>query len=509
MQIKKQDANVGKAIFSGEIKSEADGSIIVPDIKPDILKVLQVDAESVLEEKAVDNGKLILKGKVYVNVLYIPDTENGNVQCIKGVFDFCETVKKSEFQQGMDIVATCDINRVGYKLINSRKIGIEAHISLNVNITSENCVSFVCDVESDCAETKSDIVSMKDISVNKEFTFQVEEKIELPGSCNVEILKSTTAVIEKELRAITGKIIAKGKIKSSILYVTESGNYEHIDSEFPFTEVFDWEDAEEDIDYDVFFEILESEFKFNNNTENADNSITAYLKVKVIIQKESFKDVVCIKDCYFTNSDCEFKYITIPCEKVCLRPNISTIVKQVIEKNDDLPEISKIYTIQANPYITSTEIINNNIKVSGKIAVCVLYISDNDKIPLSGLSDEIPFTQTIECDNLSDEIEIDLYVETEHIGYTLNSENSIEVRCGILIKGNVIKKSEVKIISDITINALSNRDNAMIIYFVTEEDSLWNIGKEYHVKCDEILKCNNINEEDICVGKKIVIPVVK
>ena len=137
MQIKKQEANVGKAIFSGEIKSGAEGSIIVPDVKPDILKVLQVDAESFLEEKTIDNGKLILKGKVSVNVLYIPDAEGCNVQCIKGIFDFCETLKRSEFEQGMEVSASCEISRVGYKLINYRKLGTEASIVLDVNITSE------------------------------------------------------------------------------------------------------------------------------------------------------------------------------------------------------------------------------------------------------------------------------------------------------------------------------------------------------------------------------------
>ena len=70
MQIKKQEINVGKAVFEGEIKSGAEGSIIVPDVKPDILKVLQVDADTFLTEKTIDNGKLILKGQLSFSVIW-------------------------------------------------------------------------------------------------------------------------------------------------------------------------------------------------------------------------------------------------------------------------------------------------------------------------------------------------------------------------------------------------------------------------------------------------------
>ena len=56
MQVRKQNINIGKSVFEGDIKTSAEGSIIVPDINPDILKVLQVDAEALLCEKIIENG---------------------------------------------------------------------------------------------------------------------------------------------------------------------------------------------------------------------------------------------------------------------------------------------------------------------------------------------------------------------------------------------------------------------------------------------------------------------
>ena len=260
MQIKKQEINVGKAVFEGEIKSGAEGSIIVPDVKPDILKVLQVDAETFLTEKTIDNGKLILKGQVCVNVLYVPETEVERVQCIKGCFEFCETVKRAEFEQGMEVVAFCDTSKVGYKLINSRKIGIESQVVINVSVNTTERVCFVSELE-DLCEIKTDNICIKESCENKEITFKIDETVDLPCADATEILKSNIIIFEKDYRSITGKVILKGKICTSLLYVTERCCYEHFDFEIPFTEVVDYEGIEEDCECDVTYEILDTELR--------------------------------------------------------------------------------------------------------------------------------------------------------------------------------------------------------------------------------------------------------
>ena len=46
MEIEKKSINVVKTVYEGDVKSSAEGSIIVPDAKPDILKVSEVTAEA-------------------------------------------------------------------------------------------------------------------------------------------------------------------------------------------------------------------------------------------------------------------------------------------------------------------------------------------------------------------------------------------------------------------------------------------------------------------------------
>ncbi len=509
MQIKKQDINVGKAIFSGDVKTGADGNIIVPDVKPDILKILQVDAESYLEEKSVENGKLILKGKVNINVLYIPENEEDRVQCLNGTFEFCETVKKAEFEHGMDVVAVCDTSKVGYKLINSRKVGFEAQVIINATVTTEETTSFVCDIESEQVELISGDVCIKEASQHKDFTLTIDETIDLPYDIVVEILKGTAIITEKDCRSISGKLIVKGKACATVLYVTEKGSYEHIDFEIPFTEVFDWETINEDCECELNFDIIESEFCLKEGIEEGKKCIIASVRVQVSAFIDNFQHFKYIKDCYFTDSTCNFDYSNLVYEEVCAKPMFSTLVKHIIEKGENLPDISGIYTSVAKPYITSTDVQNGRISVSGKILICVLYLSDDPQNPLAGLTEEVPFNHIIECADATLETEVLLKIECEHISCTLNSSNSIEVRCGVCIKGKVVKKSEIKVIKDIILLGNQESEKAMIVYFAKEGDTIWDIGKKYRVKCRDIKECNCLDDEKLMLGQKIIIPVTK
>lgn len=509
MQIKKQELNVGKAVFEGEIKSGAEGSIIVPDVKPDILKVLQVDAETFLTEKTVDNGKLILKGQVCVNVLYVPETEGERVQCIKGCFEFCETVKRAEFEQGMEIVAFCDTSKVGYKLINSRKIGIESQVIINVTVSTTERVSFVCGIEDEC-EIKTDNICIKEAGGNKEISFKIDETADLPCGDAEEILKSNVTIFEKDYRSINGKVILKGKLCASVLYVTESGCYEHFNFDMPFTEVVDYEGIEEDSECDISYEVLETDFRLVDSINDNGKSVTACIRVQAIVHSEKCYYAEYIKDCYLTDAECDFEYRDIECEEITKKPLLSQIEKHIFEKNDNLPDITKVYTTVAKPHITATEIQNGKIVVSGRIVIYVLYISDDEKCPISGITEELPFSYSIDYPEATRESEVLLSIECEHISCTINSSSSVEIRCGIGIKGKVIKRRRVKVISDIFTTETEFKDRAMVIYFVRSDDTLWSIGKNYHVRSKDICECNHLNEgEELKSGQKIVIPVSK
>ncbi len=510
MQVKKQNINIGKAVFEGDIRTSAEGSIIVPDVKPDILKVLQVDAETYLCEKQADDGRIILKGKVNVNVLYVPESEDGNIGCIKGSLEFCETVKRAEFTPDVKIIASCDAEKVGYKLINSRKIGIEAQVVINTEVIADKSCSVICDIEDDAVQIRKDSIKLCSMNEYKEFSFTLEDVIELSGAQTeaCEVLKSNVIILEKECRALSNKLVIKGKARISLMYLTTGGSCVPADFELPFTEVFDMEGLTEGSECDVAYQIGETDFAIAPATGGEGKCVAVSAQILVCVRNEAEIELPIVSDCYFTNSECTLSYEEIEAEEITDRPMFSAVLKELVSKAEGQPEIAGVYTVAVKPVICGTQIQNGRVAVSGKAVVYVIYMSENQQAPVCGMSEEIPFSYMIDCPNTSRGEEILLKVECEHISYTISSQNAVEIRCGLNISGKVIKKSTVRVINAVDIENLGARDSGMIIYFVKEGDSMWDIAKHYHVRCDDILARNCLEDEfSVSAGTKLIIPV--
>ena len=68
MELIKQSIRVCDTAARGNVQAMADGDVIVPDVKPDILKLLQVDAEASVTDKYIENGRLVAVSYTHLDV---------------------------------------------------------------------------------------------------------------------------------------------------------------------------------------------------------------------------------------------------------------------------------------------------------------------------------------------------------------------------------------------------------------------------------------------------------
>ncbi len=505
MQVEKQEINIGKTIFEGEIKTSADGKLIVPDVKPDILKVLQVFAEPYLCEKVIEDGKVTLNGKTKINVLYLPEGEICNVMCLDTVFDFCETIKNADFREDMTLCAVCDVEKVSYNLLNSRKIGIEANIIIDVSVLSSEKILMVSNDALEDAEKLKKTIPFTISESFGDFKFNITEDIELPQGMKVcEILKTDISISDKEYKALPEKLVLKGKLIAGILYLDENNKVSHLDYDIPFTEVFEIKNLNDDSEIEINYEIGETTSKITG-----ENSIcvSANVMPQVKVSNSEEKEVLC--DCYFLNDKCNLTYETIKMQEVLCRPNFSTVLKQLLQKEEKSPDILGVYKVQAKPWISDATIQNGKIMVSGKVLMYVLYIADSTDMPVCVIKEEVPFNYSVECsEKASSDDKVILDVFCEHISYTISSKESVEVRCGLQISGKVIKIFDEKVISDVETEALERKDSGITIYFIRGDESIWDIGKNYNVRQEDILFANEIEGEvNLTKGEKLIIPI--
>lgn len=509
MQIKKQNVKPCKTVYEGEIKSSADGSIIVPDVKPDIVKVLQADAEAFVKEKNIDDGRITVKGLVNVNVLYLPEGGKCRVQCLKSSFEFCETLKRSEFEEGMTLAVCCDTEKVGYKLINSRKISVEAHLAIGVQVIGKEEFDCVSDIAESTAQMQMQNFCICGDGEYDEFRFQIEDTAELPDGKEpiAEILKSGVSIYDKEYKTLNGKLVVKGNVCVNVLYSDVNGGCSYYSFEVPFTEVFDMDGITESARCGISYEISSADAAVMSDANGEMRCISFTAEILTAVRTEYKEEISAVADCFFTDCGCELLYSDIETTEINERIDYTAILKETLQKGQGMPDIAGVYNVCAKPYITAAQLQNGKLAVSGRTIVYVLYVTENSERAVCNISGEIPFGYMIECENSVKGAQTEITAECSSISYAVTSPGAVEIRCGLKFSGKTLHKSTKRVITDIKTAQLPPSEKGFAVCFTEKGETLWDIAKRYHVSEESICACNEGETAELCGGEKLIIPV--
>ena len=109
-------------------------------MKPDILKILQLDAVSCITNKEITNGRVNVTGRVDLKILYIPDSDREKVKSIITSFDFTQNVDSKNITDDMTAIIMANVDRAEFSLINSRKLRIKVIVGLDYEVVAEKNV---------------------------------------------------------------------------------------------------------------------------------------------------------------------------------------------------------------------------------------------------------------------------------------------------------------------------------------------------------------------------------
>ena len=113
--INKKMASVSKTL-------EISGDVIVPDIKPDILNIINTNGIPYIYKEDIGNGRVRLDGNVDTYVVYLAD--NGETRSIQTTLSFSESVEESSITETSFSRQSVSLEMIEAKVLNERKISI-------------------------------------------------------------------------------------------------------------------------------------------------------------------------------------------------------------------------------------------------------------------------------------------------------------------------------------------------------------------------------------------------
>ena len=504
INIDKQKIVVNKNVIKGATTAWIEQDLLVPDVKPDVVKIIRVDSNVYITESEVMDGSIRTSGQITYYVIYI--SSDGDIRGMNMVYPFVKVIEDKEITKGMRLRIKPTVRNIIYSLPNERKISIKTEVIFKYKLSEIGEVEILNRIEDcDSLECKMSKDSFFNIMESKSDTFEVREDIMisegLPGIS--EILRVSNEIINTEYKVSYNKILVKGEIKVNIIYTSlidpkEIYNYE---TNVPFTGMIEFYNISDMSKFDIQYLLKNFELTLDPSSDTKKMlNVSADVYVDVMMYEE--KDVEYIEDFYSMDENLEYDTngITIIKNKENMQKTVTL--------NDNIgvvPDMARLLDYTMDISNLTTKISGGNAYINGNIKVNVMYeTGENRKIESKTfdmlLDTSIPLNKDIDEKYVSVNIEV-------MRGVVKINGNNIEANIELLIKVDVDNVETINQIDNIQEEKMDpSLFDSMNIYIVKKGDNLWNIAKKYKTSVAKIANINNLSDENkLDIGQKLLV----
>lgn len=476
---------------------------VVPDIKPDILNVINTSGTVCVYKKELIDGKISLSGSVNTYVMYLADDESSIVRSLNVNLDFSKIIELDKVKSTMMLECKVGLKSIECKVLNGRKINVKAVLEIDIKISDNENLEFIKQINEiediQILNEEMQVNSLVGTSMTKAFakdTLAIEEIDDL-----VEILKTNIELSNKEIKISYNKILIKADANVGILYLTQDNRINYTQSVIPVMGFIDMPNIEEKHICELKYDIKNVLIKPNSIEEH---SIYVEIEIEVYCNAYETRTIDVIQDLYSPSITLNYKQKNI---KALSGKNINQGICNVKERQtiEGLGH-NKLYDVQLMPSILKQNILKNRIVYDGEIECKFIYGSDNSSnVDIKTVI--VPFNYTMDIDGVTATSNIETDIEIKEKSFSITGDSTIELKIDLEF---IVTASEIKnmnIIEEINIEETeTNNKSSLVIYFVRPGDTLWKIAKRFKTSVDEIVKINNIeNKDKINVGDQLFI----
>lgn len=514
LELVKDVLNFEQAVAEGQGQTMVDREIIVPDIKPDIDRVLSVEGKVNITGKNIEQDRLAVEGTVNFTVLYAAEGEPQPVYSMNQGTDFSHFIDVPGAAPGMEPEIKCGIEHIDVNKINGRKLSLRCVLDTSARIINNVPVDNVKEVEGIFdIQLLRDTVSIDENVGEQSAQTVVKASIEIPQDLPPasDIVKCSAYVHKKEERLDDGKVTVSGSILVPVLYSSggDVPDVFRLEDDIVFTHSLEMPGVTQDMtcraEYNVDEIYTELKADDEGNNRHIDVEIALGIKAKVSHRSEA----PIIIDAYAPSTRIEPAIQNITTNVLFGENGTQAIIKEPMSIPQGSPEIEKVYELVCKPSVTECKVEDDRVLIEGVAGCDCVYLSAGENRKAFSFSDEIPFKTTVPMTGCKPHMKPEVMVDIDSLNCAVLSKTEVEVKivldCFAKLFEQVSKDFIVKL--DEVEGEIPEHKASITIYMVQPQDTLWMIAKRYYTTVDDLVKMNDIEEpEKIVPGMKLIIP---
>lgn len=273
MELLKSRITRYRPLFDGMFPIEETMETIVPDTKPDVLRIACASAELCVKEKTALEERIRVTGEARVRVFYCPE-DGGKMSVTECVVPFAGGCDVSCCDARSEICVSCELVSVDATILNSRKLSIRVRVCAHARVYGATEESYVCGVSCDPEDEINTLVEKTEqmaIVGMTERRISVNEDIRLSGSAVTatdRLYRCEVSYVTDDLRVLTNKIMLRGSIKVRAYAISDSGILVSTSTYMiPFSQIIDSVASEVGDEVTVDYQLLRCEARLLSKQE--------------------------------------------------------------------------------------------------------------------------------------------------------------------------------------------------------------------------------------------------
>lgn len=503
IETQKEKLSINKLVAEKREIIFAEGDMIVPDSKPDILNTICTSGVVSIYKKEVQEEKMRIDGTINTYIMYMPDGSEDTVRGLNASLDFSENIGIQNCKEGMDDITDIKIKSIEAKVLNGRKISMKATLEVNVRIYSKEEVEIINNMEN--AENIQ--ILKEDLTVNSlvgsgETKIYAKDNIPIDSIDNLaEILKAEINLVDKDIKISYNKVLTKAEAEVTFMYLTEDNRINKVTYKIPVVGFIDIQDVTEENLCDVNYEIRNIVIKPNSQEEH---SIYVEIEIQARCSVYEIKQINLIQDMYSPTENLNFetKQILTMTEKQSVK-NIKQI-REKINLND--VENESLIDVDVEPNIINENKINTKILYEGEMNLRFIFVNQRMQIDIK--ETKIPFEYTVENLQNGESLNTNNCLEIKSKDFIIQDGGDINCNIDMETNTNMYRTANINMIDSIQEDGeREEQDYSIMMYIVKKGDTLWKIAKEFGSTIDGIARVNGIEDRNLIFpGQKLFIP---
>ena len=469
---------------------------VVPDILPDIARIIDADASIALRSKVAESGRATVSASLDCTVIYLAEG-GGGLQRLSFAMPFTAPVDAPELMEGSRMVAGLSLNAVDARLLNPRKVLLRADVCVCLDCYEPGQAELTSDIAAENGvQTLKKTANISAVTGVMEKTFVLSDEFQLTPSKPAigELLKQRVTVSVEDVKNVGMKLVFKGTAHVGILYTAaEDGRLVTDEFTTSFSQILEKEEGCVEpvtelcvMPTGAYFEAM--------STSYGTNAVSMELHLVAQAVCSQSVELRYVADAYSCEFESEVRTEVMALERIERELVLRETVREFLETPEVLREVLAVYV---QPGMAAVE----GGRVSAPLDVKVLFLTDTGEV--SSVSRILKAESQAEL-----EPGMELRVTSLRCAepYASVASGGLELRLPMEIRMLLLEKVSLQSVAGLTLDeetplAVAGRPSVTVA--AADGHDIWTLAKTY-LSTPELIE--SVNQGSLEAGEVLLIP---